>query len=136
MPNTIAASPEPDFPTTAAPAAPYLEAVRGYAAREPGRFHVPAHKGGSGASAQLPAALGDALALDVPSCIEGVDIGGELPPLARAELLAADAWGARRTWVLVNGASEASHALCLALAQTSGDVVVQRNVHQSTIHGL
>jgi lysine decarboxylase len=136
MPTTITALADPPFPTTAAAAAPYLEAVRGYAGRRPGRFHVPAHKGGAGAPAQLTAALGDALTLDVPSCIEGVDIGGELPPLAHAERLAAATWGARRTWFLVNGASEASHALCLALAQSAGDVVVQRNVHQSTIHGL
>ena len=26
--------------------APYLEALRAYAARDPGRFHVPGHKGG------------------------------------------------------------------------------------------
>jgi arginine decarboxylase len=116
--------------------APYLEAVRRYADRLPGRFHVPAHKGGTGAPPLLVDALGCGLELDVPLCIEGIDIGPGESPLDRAELLAAATWGARRTWFLVNGASEASHALCLALGQSGGAAVVQRNVHSSTIHGL
>jgi len=116
--------------------APYLEALVEYAARQPGRFHVPGHKGGIGASPRLAHLLGDGLALDIPLCIEGIDIGVEPTPLQRAEFLAARTWGARRTWFLVNGASQASHVACLALAQTGGRVVVQRNVHISTVHGL
>lgn len=116
--------------------APYLEAVQHYAARRPGRFHVPGHSGGAGAPPALAHALGGALALDVPSCIEGIDLGRDETPLQRAERLAAATWGARRTWFLVNGASEASLALCLALGQQHGSVVVQRNAHTSTIHGL
>ena len=138
MSTTILPSPDPDAPNAPpqAEGAPYLEAVQRYAARLPGRFHVPAHKGGAGASEGLVEALGGGLRLDVPSCIEGIDIGRDASPLERAKQLAAVTWGARRTWFLVNGASEASHALCLALGQAGGDVVVQRNAHSSTIHGL
>jgi arginine decarboxylase len=118
------------------PEAPYLEALQCYAARRPGRFHVPGHKGGAGAPARLVEAMGSALELDVPLSIEGIDVGCGESALERAERLAAAAWGARRTWFLVNGATEASHALCLALGQAGGDVVVQRDVHASTIHGL
>jgi len=116
--------------------APYLEALADYAARGAGRFHVPGHKGGCGAPPRLAHFLGAALALDVPLCIDGIDIGAEPTPLRRAQFLAARTWGARRTWFLVNGASEASHVACLALAQAGGRVVVQRNVHSSTVHGL
>ena len=36
---------------------PYLDALRAYAERDPGRFHVPGHKGGPGADpALVPAA--------------------------------------------------------------------------------
>ena len=58
-----------------------------------------------------------ALRLDVPACTHGIDIGAEPTPLERAETLAADLYGAARTWFLVNGASQGNHALCLALAQ-------------------
>jgi arginine decarboxylase len=123
-------------PARGATEAPYLEALGSYAAREAGRFHVPAHKGGSGAAPGLARFLGQALALDIPACTHGIDIGPEPTPLRRAEALAAHTWGARRTWFLVNGATEASHAACLALAHAGDQVVVQRNVHSSTIHGL
>ncbi len=116
--------------------APYLEALGRYAAREAGRFHVPGHKGGTGAPPRLAHFLGDGLAVDIPACIEGIDIGAAPTPLRRAEVLAAQTWGGRRTWFLVNGASQASHVTCLTLAQAGGRVVVQRNAHSSTIHGL
>lgn len=116
--------------------APYLAALERYAARDAVRFHVPGHKGGAAAPPLLQGALGPALAFDVPSCIEGIDLGPGETPLEEAQRLAAETWGARRTWFLVNGATEASHALCLALGLAEGTVVVQRNVHASTMHGL
>ncbi|MGH2840032.1 MAG: DegT/DnrJ/EryC1/StrS family aminotransferase, partial [Solirubrobacteraceae bacterium] len=116
--------------------APYLEALGRYVARRAGRFHVPAHKGGPGAPPRLADYFGDGLALDIPLCIDGIDIGAEPTPRQQAEVLAARTWAARRTWFLVNGASEASHVTCLALAEAGGRVIVQRNVHSSTVHGL
>jgi arginine decarboxylase len=126
--------------------APYLDAVVSYVARNPGRFHIPGPKG-LGADPTLVAALGKAAVLhDVPPSIEGIDVGPEPTPFQRAQLLAADAWGARRSWFLVNGASGGNHAICMTLAHATGRltegpphrglVVVQRNVHSSTIDGL
>ena len=40
----------------------------------------------------------------------------EPTPFQRAQELAADAWGAERSWFLLNGASGGNHAICLALA--------------------
>jgi arginine decarboxylase len=120
-------------------AAPYLEALRSFAARGPGRAMVPGHKGGGAADGGLRAALSeDALALDLPTLIEGVDLAarGALAPYEHARRLAADAWGARRTWFLTNGASQGNVAACLAVAQRGERVVVQRTVHGSTIDGL
>lgn len=118
-------------------AAPYLDAVVGYAFRGSGRFHIPGHKGGPGADPGLRNALGDrALALDIPQDIYGVDIGERPTPYERAELLAADAYGAQRSWFLTNGATQGNHALCLALAPLGTSVVVQRNAHASIVDGL
>ena len=117
--------------------APYLEALRAYAARNPGRFHVPGHKGGPGADPQLREAIGDrALELDIPALTYGIDAGPAPTPFQQAQQLAAEAWGARRSWFLINGASQGNHAACLTLAQRGNRVVVQRNVHSSTIDGL
>lgn len=117
--------------------APYLEALAAYARRDPRRFHVPGHKGGATEGAQVLRDLGEqTLRMDVPAFIRGIDIGPEPSALDEALALAADAWGARSTSFLLNGSSEGSHALCLALATAGRDVVIQRNVHVSTIHGL
>src|SRR3954454_8083274 len=126
--------------------APYLDAVVAYVARNPGRFHIPGHKG-TGADPAMLEAFGEAAILhDVPPSIEGIDVGPEPTPFQRAQYLAADAWGAERSWFLVNGASGGNHAICMALAHATGKltagpphrgrVVVQRNVHSSTIDGL
>lgn len=116
---------------------PYVDALLAYAALDPGRFQVPGHKGGAGADPALRELVGDVgLRNDIPSVTEGVDIGPEPTPFQQAQLLAADAWGAQRTWFLVNGASQGNHTACMALAHGGNRVVVQRNVHSSVIDGL
>src|SRR4051812_34963655 len=118
------------------PSAPYLDALVAYGFRGSGRFHVPGHKGGPGADPGLRFALGDrALALDVPQDIEGIDVG-EDNPFVRAERLAAEAYGAERTWFLTNGATQGNHALALALAPLGARILAQRNSHASLVDGL
>lgn len=117
--------------------APYLTALREYADRSPGRYHVPGHKGGPGTDFELREALGaGALELDVPLITHGVDVGADYNPMEYAVDLAARAWGARRTWFLSNGVTQGNHAIALALAGVGREVIVQRNVHASTIDGL
>lgn len=118
---------------------PYLDALVEYARREPGRFHVPGHKGGPGADPGLREVLGEqALRLDIPAGIEGIDVAPNPAhtPFQAAQRLAAEAWGARRSWFLVNGGSGGNHAICLALAHGGEHVVVQRNVHSSIVDGM
>ncbi|MGB7589394.1 MAG: amino acid decarboxylase [Solirubrobacterales bacterium] len=116
---------------------PYIDALLEYAARDPGRFQVPGHKGGLGADPALRELVGEvALRNDIPSVTAGVDVGPEPTPFQQAQNLAAEAWGARRTWFLINGASQGNHAACLALAHSGDRLVVQRNVHSSVIDGL
>jgi arginine decarboxylase len=119
------------------PSAPYLDAVVAYGFRGPGRFHVPGHKGGEGADPGLRHAIGDdALLIDIPQDIHGIDLGPEPTPYQQAEQLAAEAHGAERTWFLTNGATQGNHALALALAPLGARVVAQRNSHASLVDGL
>ena len=119
------------------PIAPYLDALIAYGFRGSTRFHVPGHKAGAGADPALRAALGSGtLLLDIPQDIEGIDLGPDPTPYAQAEALAAEAYGAARTFFLTNGATQGNHALCLSLAALGAPVVVQRNSHASVIDGL
>src|SRR4051794_22041170 len=117
--------------------APYLDALIAYAARKPARLHVPGHKGGPGADKQLAEAIGEnALALDIPSLTWGIDIGAEPNPFNESQRLAAEAWGAKRCWFLINGASQGNLVAGMALAHAGERMVVQRNAHSSTIDAL
>jgi arginine decarboxylase len=130
---------EPDVgpASTEQPNAPYLEAVVAYAFRGTARYHVPGHKGGPGADPGLRKAIGvDALAADVPQDIHGIDLGPSPTPYERAERLAAEAFGAERSWFLTNGATQGNHALCLAVAPLGTTIVAQRNSHTSIVDGL
>ena len=116
---------------------PYLDALCEYACRRPARLHVPGHKGGPGADPGLLQAVGErALSLDIPALTYGIDVGVVPTPFEQAQRLAAEAWGARRAWFLINGASQGNLAAGLALAHYGSDVVVQRNAHSSAIDAL
>src|SRR3954471_18185925 len=102
---------DPDFEQ---PTAPYLDAVVAHAFRGSGRFHVPGHKGGPGADPALRWGIGeDALLMDVPQDIYGIDLGASPTPYEEAERLAAEAYGAARSFFLTNGATQGNHALTL-----------------------
>lgn len=80
--------------------------------------------------------LPDALKYDIPRDMHGIDVGEHPTPADEAELLAAEAFGARQSWFLTNGATQGNHALTLALAPLGARVVVQRNSHGSLVDGL
>jgi lysine decarboxylase len=118
---------------------PYLDAFVAYRERNPGRYVVPGHKGGPAADPGLRDAIGPrALEMDIPAGMPGIDVGSDIEHnfFQQAQELAADAWGAKRSWFLVNGGSGGNHAVCLALAHSGRSIVVQRNAHSSTIDGM
>ncbi|MSO40990.1 MAG: amino acid decarboxylase [Solirubrobacterales bacterium] len=126
--------------------APYLDALLAYSRRDPGRLHIPGHKGGPGAAPELIEAIGAAaLEMDIPVGIEGIDVGPPDPtPFEQAQSLAADAWGAKRSWFLMNGGSGGNHAISMIIAHSDRSMpagegprqAVQRNVHSSIIDGM
>ncbi len=92
---------------------PYVDALREHAARNPARLTVPGPQGWRrsrpGDDARRSAQK--ALDMDLPALIEGIDVGPfERNPFEQAQRLAAEAWGAARTWFLVGGASQGNHA--------------------------
>lgn len=97
---------------------------------------MPGHKGGHGADEKLRQRLAGTLKYDIPRDMHGIDVGEYPTPADEAELLAAEAFGARQTWFLTNGATQGNHALALAMAPLGAKVIVQRNSHGSVVDGL
>ncbi|MFD9124805.1 amino acid decarboxylase, partial [Kitasatospora sp. NPDC059571] len=116
--------------------APYAEAVCREAAADRLRLNVPGHAADPDRFGALAGLVGArVLRLDVPPLLDGVDLGPD-SPMEQALRLAAEAWGARRTWFLTNGASQGNRIAAL-VAQALGDtLVVQRSVHSSVVDGL
>ncbi|MCP2308309.1 aminotransferase class I/II-fold pyridoxal phosphate-dependent enzyme [Kitasatospora paracochleata] len=116
--------------------APYAEAVAAAARGDWLRLNVPGHGADPERFDGLAALVGAApLRLDWPPLLEGLDLGPD-SPMERALALAAEAWGARRTWFLTNGASQGNRIAVLAARALGGTLVVQRSVHSSVIDGL
>ncbi len=115
---------------------PYIDALLAFTQSDPGRFNVPGHQGGIGADDAMRMLVGNSgLLNDVPALIEGIDIG-DPNPFQEAQQLAAGAWGAKRSWFLMNGASQGNRTMCLTVAHMGEEIVVQRNVHSSVIDGM
>ena len=118
-------------------ATPYADAVRAYAGRPFVRLDVPGHGGDAVAQPELAEVLGErVLALDLPPLVNGVDQGDRPTPLQRSAQLAADAWGAHRTWLLTNGGSKGNLVACLALRHLGEHIVAQRSMHSSVMDGM
>jgi lysine decarboxylase len=126
-----------DLPELDQTRAPYAEALQAYADTAPLRLDVPGHQASAVAQPGLADFLGlRVLELDIPPLTDGIDYGDHPTPLGQAAYLAAQAWGARRTWFLTNGASKGNLVTCLALRGLGEAVVVQRSVHSSVVDGL
>lgn len=120
---------------------PYADAMLRYATSHPTRFHLPGHGGGS--RAEPPGVLAGyfgerALSLDLMPMMHGIDMGPTPTPLDLSLRLAAEAWGARRTWFLANGATQGNQIAAIALAslRPGAQMLVQRSVHSSVIDAL
>lgn len=116
---------------------PYADAVRRHAASVRGPFMIPGHSGGRWShTTELEKFFGtDVLLLDVPQLLSGVDLEVD-SPFAVARDLAAEAWMAKRTWFLTNGASQGNRMALMALRSCGEKIVVQRSSHSSLFDGL
>lgn len=113
---------------------PLWDALRRHAIGNVG-FHTPGHNRGVGLPTTLKA-WSETARVDL-SELEGLDcLQDPTGVIAEAQALAAEAWGAERTWFLVNGSTAGIEAMLLAATRPDERVLIPRNCHQSVIHGL
>ncbi len=134
---TLAFSSVPGGDEAVTEGAPYARALNRLAKSSTLSFYVPGHGATSdGAGSSLAEYFGDrAVELDVPPMIDGIDLG-ENSPRTQAMELAAEAWGARRTWFLTNGSTQGNRTAALAIRSLGPDIVMQRSAHSSFVDGV
>lgn len=117
--------------------APLFEALRAYAARVRAPLHVPGHKMGRGAPPAWRDFLGpNALAIDQTEAPGLDDLHAPEGVIAEAQRLAAQAFGAWRSYFLVGGTTAGLHALILAACRPGEAIAVPRHAHRSVLGAL
>ncbi len=101
-------------------------------------FHTPGHKKGGGVVASPIAHLLGAAAFhaDLPELPELDNLFAPQGVIQAAQALAAEAFGADRTWFLTNGSTAGLLAAILATCGPGDKILLPRNVHLSVINGL
>ena len=83
---------------------PYADALRLFVSQKNERLNTPGHQVSKLGSKKLTDYFGsDLLNLDIQPQVDGIDYGPSPTPLEQSLSLAAQAWGAHRTWFLNNG---------------------------------
>lgn len=117
---------------------PFLHALTGYLEDGVIPFHTPGHKQGRGIHNALRKYLEGAAQLDVSDVVASERFDDSwTEALYAAERLAAEAFGAKRTYFAVNGTSGAIHTMLLAVRSMGyEEIVVPRESHLSVFGGL
>ncbi len=116
--------------------APVLEALNRLKAMRVVPFDVPGHKRGRG-NPELADFLGNrCLSVDVNSMKPLDNLCHPVSVIKDAEALAAEAFGARRAFFMVNGTTSAVQAMVLTACKRGEKIIMPRNVHRSAINAL
>ncbi|OBQ40872.1 MAG: arginine decarboxylase [Anabaena sp. CRKS33] len=116
---------------------PLVEALKACQTRSHTPFYTPGHKRGTGISPILRDLLGqDVFRADLTELAELDNLFTPQSVILAAQELAAEAFGAEKTWFLVNGSTCGIAAAILATCRMGEKIILPRNVHSSVISGL
>ncbi|WP_092477982.1 aminotransferase class I/II-fold pyridoxal phosphate-dependent enzyme [[Clostridium] polysaccharolyticum] len=99
-------------------------------------FDVPGHKGGRG-NKELRDFLGEeCMRLDMNSMKPLDNLCHPVSVIKEAQELAAEAFGAKKAFFIVNGTTAAVQAMIMSACKAGEKVIMPRNVHRSAINAL
>ncbi len=111
---------------------PILEALARYQGAT--RFHMPGHRGGTGADPLGVSFLGLNLYRNDVTGVPGMDdLHEPQGAILEAQELAAQAFGADQTFFSVNGTSGAIHTMVLASLNRDDLLIIPRNIHKAVL---
>jgi arginine decarboxylase len=100
-------------------------------------FHMPGHKHGNFLDEKLVELIGLECFKADQTEIEGLD-NLHLPVgiISQSQKLAAEAFGAKNSYFLVNGSTSGIQAMLMASFEPGDHIILPRNIHVSVIYGL
>ncbi len=116
---------------------PLFDAMVSLAESRKVSFHTPGHKSGKGISTRFRKFVGPRVFSIDLTCLDEVDsLQKPRGVIKESPELAAEIYGADRSYFLVNGTSGGNQAMVVASLNPGEPVLVTRNVHKSVISGM
>ena len=112
---------------------PLLDALLSHAGSGRVSFHMPGHSGGRAFPKGALSAIG---ALDTTELVSTDDINRPEGPALRAMQLAAEAFGAGRTFFLTTGSTCGIYAMLTVAASANRPLLLPRAVHRSVVNAI
>ena len=118
--------------------APIVEALKQAYETPSYQFHIPGHTRGCGTLPEFRKLIGKkALSIDTTDEFDGLGtLHPATGPIKEAQDLAAKAFGAKKTFFLLNGSTAGNLALAMALTKKGKKIIVNRNCHRSILTGM
>ena len=108
-----------------------------FAGQKPAYFRIPAHRFSRGVNPGFLEAAGEKMFSCDLTEAEGLDdLHHPAGAILEAEQLAAELYGSRRCWFLVNGTTCGNEAMILSAVGPGEKIMVPRNAHKSAMMGL
>ncbi|MCQ2754190.1 MAG: aminotransferase class I/II-fold pyridoxal phosphate-dependent enzyme [bacterium] len=118
--------------------APIVDALKEAADNPTYQFHIPGHTKGNAIFKDFKKLVGEKV-LNIDTTDEFDNLGTLHPatgPIKEAQELAAQAFGAQKTFFLLNGSTAGNLAIGMALTKKGKKVIINRNCHRSALTGL
>ncbi|MCH4166180.1 MAG: aminotransferase class I/II-fold pyridoxal phosphate-dependent enzyme [Megasphaera sp.] len=115
---------------------PFVDALEAYCYEGMVAFHTPGHKLGCGATAYQQGLFGYALRRDLGLMYALDDLFQPQGPLKEAMELAADLYGAGRTFFSINGTTACVEAMILTVCRPGDEIIIPREAHRCVMEGL
>ena len=118
--------------------APIVEALKQAYETPSYQFHIPGHIRGNGSLPEFKKLIGKkALCIDTTDEFDGLGtLHPATGPIKEAQELAAKAFGAKKTFFLINGSTAGNLALAMSLTRKGQKVITNRNCHRSILTGM
>ena len=118
--------------------APIVEALKNAVDHPTYQFHIPGHTKGRAIFSDFKKLIGER-ALNVDTTDEFDNLGTLHPatgPIGDAQKMAAEAFGAEKTFFLLNGSTAGNMAIGMSCTKAGQKVIINRNCHRSALTGL
>jgi arginine decarboxylase len=116
---------------------PYFQALLDYVDAGVIPFHTPGHIQGNGMDAAFREFVGDNIcAIDLTPMPGIDDLLQPTESIKEAQELAAEAYGADRTFFLINGSTSGNQCMMMTAVDPGDKIAVPRNSHKSMLGGL